>query len=41
MYGFVTRDILEVGYRLENPPEDAAKCEDIALMDLLKEVEST
>ena len=41
MYGFVTRDISEVGYRLENPPEDAAELEDIALMDLLKEVEST
>ena len=36
MYGFVTRDILEVGYRLENPPEDAAELEDIVLMDLLK-----
>ena len=27
---------MEVGYRLENPPEDAAELEDIALMDLLK-----
>ena len=27
---------MEVGYHLENPPEDAAELEDIALMDLLK-----
>ena len=30
----VTRDILEVGYHLENPAEDAA-VEDMVLMDLL------
>ena len=35
----VTRDIFELGYRLENPAEDAA-VEDIVLMDPLKEVES-
>ena len=36
----VTRDIFELGYRLENPAEDAA-VEEIVLMDPLKEVEST
>ena len=35
----VTRDIFELGYRLENPAEDAA-VEEIVLMDPLKEVES-